>query len=105
MLVNRRTFTASKPHFEEVLELLGEYGDLLKSIDSAAVMRVYGIEFGRVDTIAREYEVESLTAFERALAEFQDHPRVKPRLPTWYQQWRQITVPGGGTNEFWRLRD
>ncbi len=51
MLVNRRTFIAKKPHFEEALALLAEYRDLLKSVDSAAVMRVYAIEVGRFDTI------------------------------------------------------
>ncbi len=104
MLVNRRTFIAKKPHFEEALALLAEYRDLLKSVDSAAVMRVYAIEVGRFDTIACEYQVESLSAFERALAEFQEHAKVKSRLPAWYERWREITLPGG-TNEFWRLHD
>ncbi len=95
MLVNRRTFVAKKPHFEEALALLAEYRDLLKSVDSAAVMRVYAIEVGRFDTIACEYEVESLSAFERALAEFQEHPEVKSRLPAWYACISHMTTSCG----------
>ena len=104
MLVNRRTFVTKHPHFEEALALLAEYRDLLKCVDSTAVMRVYAVEFGTFGTIACEYEVESLTAFERALAEFQEHPMVKPRLPSWYERWREV-LASGGTNEFWRVCD
>jgi hypothetical protein len=104
MLVNRRTFIAHKPHVEEAVALLAEYRDLLKSVDSGAVMRVYAIEIGTFGTIACEYEVESLSAFERALADFEEHPAVKQRLPSWYERWREVTAPGGA-NEFWRLRD
>ena len=104
MLVNRRTFIVRKPHHDEALTLLAEYRDLLKHVDSTATMRVYASEIGHFDTIACELEVASLSAFERALAEFQEHPSVIPRLPSWYERWQEITETGG-TNEFWRLVD
>jgi hypothetical protein len=104
MLVNRRTFIVKKPHLNEALTLLVEYRDLLKRVNSTAVMRVYASEIGHFDTIACELEVTSLSAFERALAEFQEHPSVIPHLPSWYERWQDITGPGG-TNEFWRLVD
>ncbi len=104
MLVNRRTFIVKKPHYDEALALLAEYRDLLKLVDSTAAMRVYASEIGHFDTIACELEVASLSAFERALAEFQEHTSVIPRLPSWYERWQEITETGG-TNEFWRLVD
>ena len=39
-----------------------------------------------------------------ALAEFQEHTSVIPRLPSWYERWQEITETGG-TNEFWRVVD
>ena len=104
MLVNRRTFIVKKPHFNEALQLLAEYRDLLKRMGNTAVMRVYAIEVGRFDEIACELEIASLSAFEEVLAEFQEHPSVVSRLPSWYERWHEITAPGG-TNEFWRLVD
>ena len=82
MLVNRRTFVVKKPHFDEALTLLAEYRDLLKQTGSMAVMRVYAIEIGRFDEIACELETASLSSFERALAEFEEHPGVSSRLPS-----------------------
>lgn len=102
MLVNRRTFVAKKPHFDEALALLVEYRDLAKLVDSSAVMRVYASEIGAFDAIACELEIASLGAFERALAEFEAHPTVVARLPGWFERWQAITEPGG-MNEFWRL--
>jgi hypothetical protein len=45
--VNRRTFIPNKQHFDEALALLPEDRDLLTSIDSMAIMRVFAIEVGR----------------------------------------------------------
>ncbi len=80
MLVNRRTFIVKKPHYDEALALLAEYRGLMKRVDRTAVMRVYASEIGHFDTIACELEVASLSAFERALAKFEEHPGVAPRL-------------------------
>ena len=102
MLVNRRTFIVKKPYFEEALTLLAELRQLAKLVDSNALIRVYASELGPFDTIAYEAEHESLAAYERVLAEFQEHPSVVARLPDWFTRWQEITEPGG-VNEFWRL--
>ena len=102
MLVNRRTFIVKKPYFEEALTLLVEYRQLVQLMDANAVMRVYASEVGPFDTIACELEIASLGAFERAFAEFQEHPTVVERFPEWFKRWQEITDPGGA-NEFWRL--
>lgn len=67
-----------------------------------AVSRVYASEIGPFDTIVYEIEVESLTAYERILAEIYASPAVATRLPEWFKRWQEITEPGG-MNEFWRL--
>jgi hypothetical protein len=102
MLVNRRTFIVKKPYFEEALALLVELRQLAKLVDPNAVMRVYASEIGPFDTIAYEAEHESLTAYERVLAEFEANPIVVVRLPEWFKRWQEITEPGG-MNEIWRL--
>jgi hypothetical protein len=102
MLVNRRTFIVKKPYFEEALTLLAELRQLAKLVDSNAIIRVYANEIGPFDTIAYEAEHESLAAYERVLAELQEHPSVVARLPDWFTRWQAITEPGG-MNEFWRL--
>jgi hypothetical protein len=104
MLVNRRTFIVKKPYFEEALTLLVEYRQLAQLVNPNAVMRVYASDIGPFDTIACELEIASLGAFERALAEFQEHPTVVARLPEWFKRWQEITEPGG-MNEFWRLAE
>jgi len=102
MLVNRRTFIVKKPYFEEALALLVELRQLARLVDSNAVMRVYASEIDPFDTIAYEAEHESLTAYERVLAEFEANPTVVARLPEWFTRWQAITEPGG-MNEIWRL--
>jgi hypothetical protein len=102
MLVNRRTFIIKKPYFDEALRLLVEYRQLVQLVDSRARMRIYASDVGSFDTIASELETTSLGAFERAFAEFQQHPTVATRLPDWFKRWQEITEPGG-MNEFWRL--
>jgi hypothetical protein len=104
MLVNRRTFMIKKSYFEEALALLVEYNQLVKLMYPNAVGRVYASEIGPFDTIAYEIEIESLTAYERILAEFYANPAVAARFPEWFKRWQAITEPGG-TNEFWRLAE
>ena|SRR5437867_826346 len=104
MLVNRRTFLVKKPYFEEALARLVEYHHLAKLINPNVVGRVYASEMGPFDTIAYEIEIESLGAYEQAVAEFYANPAVASRVPEWAKRWQEITEPGG-MNEIWRLAE
>ena len=102
MLVNRRTFITRKPYFEEALQLLVELGQLTKQIAPDAAFRVYASEYGPFDTIAYEYEVETLTTMEQLEASFVADPQTAARFQEWFKRWNEVTEPGG-MNEIWRL--
>ncbi|HEU5103599.1 MAG TPA: hypothetical protein VFU22_31500 [Roseiflexaceae bacterium] len=102
MLVNRRTFIVKKSYFDEALALLIEVRQLARLVDSSVTVRVYASEIGAFDTVAYEFESESLAAYEQAWAEFEANPTIAGRLKDWSKRWDEVTETGG-MNEIWRL--
>ena len=102
MVVNRRTFMVNKPYFDEAIGLLGEYRRLVHEVHPESVMRIYAIAYGTFDTVAAEWESESVTTLEQQLDAVLNNPQIAERFATGFKRWQEITVPGG-TNEVWRL--
>jgi len=93
MIVNRRTFVAKRGCLKEAVAL-----NLAEMERTNSTARVYVSETGLFDTIAIEFEFESLEEYEKSWAEYFSSPEASPFL----KKWTEITETGG-TNEIWRL--
>ncbi len=98
MFVNRRTFVVNKPYFEEAQGLLVELGKLTKQVTPDVVYRVYASEYDTFDTIAFEFETESLATLEQQLDRWTTDQQIGGRVSEWFKRWLAVTAPGG-TNE------
>ena len=94
MLVNRRTFIIKPGHLEKAIAL-GK-AEITRVWPSMPV-RYYRGHIAPFDTFALEAEWESLSVYEKAMAE--GFPRVSAEF---WDKWNQLTE-AGGTNEFWEL--
>jgi hypothetical protein len=93
MLVNRRTFVVKRGHMDEVVALI--QAEMKRTNDKS---RIYVSETGSFDTIAGEWEFESLAEYEKGWAEY----FATPEATTFLQKWNELTETGG-TNEIWTL--
>ena len=93
MIVNRRTFFAKRGRLKEAVAL--NRAEMERTNSTA---RVYVSETGLFDTIAMEFEFESLDEYEKSWGEYFASPEAAPFL----EKWAEVTEPGGN-NEIWRL--
>ena len=95
MIVNRRTFVVKRGHMDQLLVLIREAEQ--QSNSSAHAFRAYIPETGFLDSVAFEWEYESLEEYERDWAEWAATPEGVAVQETLYD-----VTETGGTNEVWR---
>jgi hypothetical protein len=92
--VNRRTFTTKRGKLVEAAELLAQ----AQSIASEQTIRITPAEFGSFDTVAVEFDFESLAAYEAFWGGLADRPGAAEVLTKWGE-----LVEIGGSNELWEV--
>ena len=96
MVVIRYTWHIDASHFEEVRKLFMEIGPP----ESSALrgVRSYQSRTGLENTLALEWEFESLAKWEEFLPQFYALPKNADKL----RKWNEL-VPGSATTEIWDL--
>jgi len=93
MLVSRRTFTVKRGRIEEAVALVKANREQI-----GGTHRIYVSITGTFDTIALEFEGESVDEGIKAFAEY----FATPEGAAFGKKWFDLTEPGG-TNEMWAL--
>jgi hypothetical protein len=79
MYVNRRTFTTKRGKLAEAAALLAA----AQSLAPEQTVRIILAEFGSFDTIALEFEFETLAAYEAFWSDLNDHPEMAGVMTKW----------------------
>ena len=93
MIVNRRTNIVKTGRMDELLALVTaerERGD--------GTFRIYVSNIGPYDTVAFEFEFESLVEYETFWSEWS----ATPEGGAFMEKWNDLVKPGGA-NEIWNL--
>jgi hypothetical protein len=101
MLVDRRTFIVKKGHWDEAIGLLRELKQKAGEV-SAGAMRIYSSMIGPFDTIAYEWEIAGLDAWQHALSAYMTANAEWEAA--WMTRWNTVTEPGGAL-EIWRIEE
>jgi hypothetical protein len=98
MIVDRRVVTMKRGHGEDAVALLKQVFDLWERKLGRVTYRIYTDKVAPFDSLAWEWECESLAEYDRLLTQFFALPELAPLMGEWSE-----ATEAGGTHEIWNL--